>query len=90
MIDQDGKFFHIDFGFIFGKEPGGKGGLASKIRISKKMVAAMGGPDSEGYELFERKCWECFKHLRARKDYILNLMHLMISSGISDLPYATH
>lgn len=90
MIDRDGKFFHIDFGFIFGKEPSGKGSLASKIRISKKMVAAMGGPESEGYEKFERKCWECFKHLRARKAYILNLMHLMINSGISDLPFAMH
>jgi phosphatidylinositol kinase/protein kinase (PI-3 family) len=43
MIDKDGKFFHIDFGFIFGKEPGSKGYLASKIRISTSMIAAMGG-----------------------------------------------
>lgn len=43
MIDRDGKFFHIDFGFIFGKEPGGKGNLASKIRISSSMIDAMGG-----------------------------------------------
>ena len=38
MIDKDGKFFHIDFGFIFGKEPGGKEKWASKIRITKEMV----------------------------------------------------
>jgi phosphatidylinositol 3-kinase len=50
MVDKDGKFFHIDFGFIFGKEPGGKGGLASKIRISKTMVDAMGGFGSDGYK----------------------------------------
>ena len=42
MIDKEGKFFHIDFGFIFGKEPGGKGNLASKIRISTSMIEAMG------------------------------------------------
>jgi phosphatidylinositol 3-kinase len=55
MIDRDGKFFHIDFGFIFGKEPGGKGGLASKIRISSSMIEAMGGLGSEGYEKFLEK-----------------------------------
>ena len=90
MIDHEGKFFHIDFGFIFGKEPGKKGYLASKIRISKTMVAGMGGLDSEGYQMFENKCWECYKHLRARKSYLLNLMHLMINSGIGDLPYSSH
>jgi len=90
MIDDNGQFFHIDFGFIFGKEPGGKGGLASKIRISKTMVMGMGGFKSEGYKLFEQKCWECFSYLRDRKSYILNLMHLMINSGIGDLPYSTH
>ena len=38
MIDNTGKLFHIDFGFIFGKEPGIKGNLASKIRLSDDMV----------------------------------------------------
>jgi|TARA_B110000285_G_C15127245_1_gene621086 phosphatidylinositol 3-kinase len=52
MIDKDGKFFHIDFGFIFGKEPGGKGGLASKFRINKDMVKPMGGVGSPNYIKF--------------------------------------
>jgi phosphatidylinositol 3-kinase len=38
MLDKDGRFFHIDFGFIFGKEPGSKGYLASKLRLSKQMI----------------------------------------------------
>jgi phosphatidylinositol 3-kinase len=38
MITQDGYFFHIDFGFIFGKEPGIKSKAASKIRVSKTMI----------------------------------------------------
>ena len=49
MIDQDGKFFHIDFGFIFGKEPEGKETFASKIRISDTMVRAMGGKNGSNF-----------------------------------------
>ena len=39
MITEDGKLFHIDFGFVFGREPNSlKQRLSSKIRISKDMV----------------------------------------------------
>jgi len=35
MITQEGEFFHIDFGFIFGKEPNSaKQYLASKMRVT--------------------------------------------------------
>jgi len=34
MVDKTGKFFHIDFGYIFGEEPKGKGSLASDIRFN--------------------------------------------------------
>ena len=90
MIDTDGLFFHIDFGFIFGKEPGGKDFLASKIRVSKSMITVMGGIDSPNYQKFEKKFVESFLIIRSKMGYILNLVHLMINSGISDLPYETH
>lgn len=51
MIDNRGYFFHIDFGFILGKEPPKKG-FAPKIRITKTMVQVMGGLNSEGYVEF--------------------------------------
>ena len=44
MIDNQGKFFHIDFGFMFGLEPNGfKKSLSTPIRISKEMVEPLGG-----------------------------------------------
>jgi len=86
MIDKDGKFFHIDFGFIFGKEPGGKDRWASKIRISKSMVVAMGGKDNNPfYELFEENVVKSFLELKKKKNYIMNLMYLMIHAGLGDL-----
>lgn len=45
MIDVNGLYFHIDFGFIFGKEPNDfKTYMASKIRIHSVMITALGGP----------------------------------------------
>mmetsp|Transcript_12297 Transcript_12297/g.20685 ORF Transcript_12297/g.20685 Transcript_12297/m.20685 type:complete len:91 (-) Transcript_12297:196-468(-) len=90
MIDKDGKFFHIDFGFIFGKEPGKKGLGASKIRISKSMVSAMGDLNSAGYKQFETYFVESFKLLRNKMNYFLNLKYLMIDSGIQDLKKEDH
>jgi phosphatidylinositol 3-kinase len=51
LIDPEGKLFHVDFGFIFGKNPPLKDKLAP-IRITSKMVEAMGGFDSEGFKSF--------------------------------------
>lgn len=52
LIDRYGHLFHIDFGFIFGKNPAGKI-LGPPIRICKQMVEAMGGNQSPGYQKFE-------------------------------------
>lgn len=91
MIDKDGKFFHIDFGFIFGKEPNTfKERLGSKIRVSKSMVMPMGGIGSPNYTKFEKKFVESFLILRNKVTFILNLIHLMVNSGISDLQYHAH
>ena len=38
------------------------------------------------YHLFVEKFIESFKLLRNKMNYILNLMYLMIDSGLRDLP----
>lgn len=53
MVCEDGKFFHLDFGFIFGKQPPKKDNWVPPIRINKSMVKGMGGLESEGYKIFK-------------------------------------
>jgi phosphatidylinositol 3-kinase len=90
LIDRMGHLFHVDFGFIFGKNPAGKNIMAPPIRICKEMVMGMGGKTHPKYELFEKKCVESFLYLRNYQRLILNLFHLMIHAGIKDLNFAEH
>jgi len=90
MIDKMGHLFHIDFGFIFGKNPPAKNILQPPIRICKQMVDAMGGNQHPQYETFKKKCVEAFLYLRNYQRLILNLFHLMIHAGIKDLPFSEH
>jgi len=60
LIDNVGHLFHVDFGFIFGKNPPGKNIMAPPIRICKEMVEGMGGNTHAKYELFQKKCVESF------------------------------
>jgi phosphatidylinositol 3-kinase len=90
MIDETGHLFHIDFGFIFGKNPPAKTMWQPPIRICKEMVDAMGGNQHPHYQTFKRKCVEAFLYLRNYQRLILNLFHLMIHAGIKDLPPADH
>ena len=91
MICGDGKLFHIDFGFIFGKEPNAfKQRYATKLRLSKEMLEPMSlkttaKSTDPNYEKFERKFVETFLILRNKTSYMMNLIHLMIHSGIGDL-----
>lgn len=43
MVRDNGKFFHLDFGFILGKNPPLKGYKIAPIRINKAMVKGFGG-----------------------------------------------
>jgi len=55
LIDEQGHFFHVDFGFIFGKNPAGKSMFQPPIRICKEMINAMGGFNSDNYQRFVDK-----------------------------------
>lgn len=49
------------------------------------MVKGMGGLGSEGYKIFKQKTMDALLHLRNYRHLILNILLLMIDSGISDL-----
>lgn len=82
MVTKDGRLFHIDFGFILGKDPKP---FPPPMRICKEMVDGMGGSDSPGYTSFKSKCCQAYKLLRRHAKLIINLLYLMVDSGIKDL-----
>mmetsp|Transcript_8196 Transcript_8196/g.16119 ORF Transcript_8196/g.16119 Transcript_8196/m.16119 type:complete len:807 (-) Transcript_8196:9198-11618(-) len=79
LLDNNGHLFHIDFGFILGKDPKP---LPPPMKLCSPMVQAMGGEKSAGYERFKVKCVEAFLVLRKHCRLIVNLFHLMIHSGL--------
>lgn len=56
-----GKLFHIDFGFILGRDPKP---LPPPMKLSKEMVDAMGGATSDHFADFKQLCYTAFLHLR--------------------------
>lgn len=82
MVDNKGHLFHIDFGFILGKDPKPK---PPPMKLCKEMVEAMGGENSPGYNTFKTKCVEVFLQLRKHCKLIVNLFYLMINSSLSGM-----
>ena len=80
---KDGRIFHIDFGYVFGKEPHLP--YFIPFKISRDMVDCMGGNDSENYKKFSKKCVNAYLILREHARTIVNMFYLMIDSGIPQL-----
>jgi len=73
MIDIDGYFFHIDFGFIFGKEPPMKGMFASPIRISDGMIDVMCQYDDYN-KVFKKEESDNYKKFKKTAIYAFNVL----------------
>ena len=82
MIDNRGRLFHIDFGFILGKDPKP---APPPIKLCQEMVDCMGGKGSQRYEDFKLKCVNAYLVLRENARVIVNMFYLMIDSGIPEL-----
>ena len=81
MFDKKGRIFHIDFGFILGKDPI----KYVPFTLTKDMVECMGGETSENYMKFKQKCKNAYSILRENARIIVNMLYLMIDSGIPEL-----
>lgn len=82
MLTRNGNLFHIDFSYILGRDPKP---LAAPVKLSKEMVEAMGGINSDYYHEFRKQCYTAFLHLRRHANVMLNLFSLMTDASIPDI-----
>ncbi|KAK5118434.1 hypothetical protein LTR62_002948 [Meristemomyces frigidus] len=88
LIAPDGHFFHIDFGYILGRDPKP---MAPLMKLSREMVEGLGGsspasPNNESqFEVFRQYCFTAYTTLRRSSSLILNLFALMQDAHIPGL-----
>jgi phosphatidylinositol 3-kinase len=82
MLATDGRLFHLDFGFIFGRDPKP---LPPAMRITREMIDGMGGPASSNYSRFKSLTCQAYNILRRSAGLITVLLTLMRDAGIPDL-----
>jgi phosphatidylinositol 3-kinase len=82
LLAPDGHFFHIDFGFILGRDPKP---FAPMMKLCKEMVEGMGGANSPHYALFKQYCYTAYTTLRKSANLILNLFSLMVDANVPDI-----
>ena len=82
MITPSGRLFHVDFGFLFGKDPKP---LPPAMKITREMIDAMGGEASSGYDRFQSYCFVSYNILRKSANLIISLFSLMQHSNVPDI-----
>ncbi|ESP05458.1 hypothetical protein LOTGIDRAFT_181298 [Lottia gigantea] len=82
LLSTSGKLFHIDFGYILGRDPKP---LPPPMKLSKEMVEGMGGPNSKDFHDFKKHCYTAFLALRRSANLIMNLFSLMVNANIPDI-----
>eukprot|EP01053_Blabericola_migrator_P010844 Blabericola_migrator_1__10843@NODE_623_length_7209_cov_181_617194_g454_i0_p1_GENE_NODE_623_length_7209_cov_181_617194_g454_i0NODE_623_length_7209_cov_181_617194_g454_i0_p1_ORF_typecomplete_len1258_score161_44PI3_PI4_kinase/PF00454_27/1_8e35DUF4135/PF13575_6/0_00026RtcR/PF06956_11/0_24ROS_MUCR/PF05443_11/0_51_NODE_623_length_7209_cov_181_617194_g454_i022235996 len=81
MVDRDGRFFHIDYGYIFGSDP--KFGFASiPMKITNEMISCMNG---SRYSWFIQTCCLTFYIIRKAAMELTLLMQFVYSSEMPDI-----
>jgi phosphatidylinositol 3-kinase len=85
MLRKDGHLFHLDFGYIFGRDPKP---LPPPMRLTKEMIDGMGGPESNNYNRFKGYCCQAYNILRKSANLVLCLLNLMRDAGIEALAEA--
>ena len=82
LLAPDGHFFHIDFGFILGRDPKP---FAPLMKLCKEMVEGMGGTNSKEYLQFKQYCFTAYTTLRKSSSLVLNLFSLMVDANVPDI-----
>jgi len=83
MLDDSGHILHIDFGFCFDIAPGGVKFERAPFKLTKEMVAVMGGgTETQPFRWFEELCVKAFLAARPYADTLSQLVTTMLDSGL--------
>jgi len=80
LIKNDGKLFHIDFGYAMGEDPKP---YPPPFKLNKQMINVFQG---KFRNIFISRCVTYYLFLRKNAKVILNLMFLMIDSNLITNP----
>jgi hypothetical protein len=75
MLTKRGEFFHIDYGFVLGKDP--RPMKIPHMRITAGMADAIGGYHSEEYEEFKNLCYDIYDILRRHVNTFVAFLSLL-------------
>ncbi|THD23175.1 Phosphatidylinositol 3-kinase [Fasciola hepatica] len=79
LLTNDGRLFHIDFGFLFGKDPKL---MAPEVRLTRNMIEAMGGPNTSQFGEFWKITFTAFLVLRRHTNLFLTLFSLVTNAEV--------
>ena len=87
MVQQNGRLFHIDFGHFLGhfKKKFGIQRERAKFVFTPDFAFVLGGVESATFTKFVSLCCQAYNILRKNADKFINLMAMMLSTGIPEL-----
>jgi len=80
MLTERGELFHIDYGFILGKDP--RPMKSPYMRISEGMLDAIGGYHSEEYVQFKDLCYQIYDISRRHVNTFVALLSLLPKQNV--------
>ncbi len=82
LLTTEGKMFHVDFGYILGRDPKP---FPPPMKLCREMVEGMGGTQSVYYKSFVSKCTQAFLILRRHSSLLISLLYLAADGNIKDM-----
>ena len=82
LLTTDGRLFHVDFGYILGRDPKP---FPPPMKLCREMVDGMGGANSPYYKSFVSKCCQAYSILRRHAKLLISLLRLAADANIKDM-----
>jgi hypothetical protein len=77
LILPDARIVSVDFSFLFGKDPKP---LPPPFRLTKHMMACLGGPYGPGFSMFRVLCCRAFRCIRSSSAQLMNITSICLAS----------